>query len=151
MVLKPLTKNARSQAAKLLADYWSERGMHKYNQKWAEGYLTEGHKKEIKNDEFFIYEENDEIIGTVSLVTDVSNVAEIRDMVVKQSHRRKGYGKKMLQDLIEIAKQRNLRKVYSLIFPQYEKLYTNFGFVKEGTLKSHFAQGEDLSIMSKFL
>ena len=151
MTLTPISAQERTEIAQLLTTYWKDRGMQQYDQKWAEAYLTEGHKKEIKSDEFFVYKEQDKIIGTVSLVTDVSDVAEIRDMVVKPDQQKKGYGKKMLADLIQLAKQRKLRKLYALVPLHLEGPLQRAGFTKEGVLKSHFAPGENLAIMSMFL
>lgn len=151
MGLKELTEQERREAAKLLADYWKDRGMPQYDKTWAKEYLIEGHKKEVKKDEFFVYTEGGETIGTISLITDVSDVAEIRDMVVKPKYRNKDYGKKMLEELMGIARERKIRKLYAFIFPQSEKMYRSVGFEKEGVLKNHFVVGEDLTIMSKFL
>ena len=151
MSLKKLTPKKRPQAAELLWNYWKERGMPQYDKKWAEDYLVGGHKKEIKKDEFYVYEDRAGFIGLVSLIVDVSGVAEIRDMVIDPMYRKKGYGTRMLNDLIEFAKKENIRKVFALVIPQYENLYRKMGFEKEGILKNHFAAGEDLIIMSKFL
>ncbi len=149
MTLEKITKQERTDAAKILTDYFAERGMHEYNQKWAERYVIEGHKKEVKSDEFFVRKEGNTVIGTVSLIVDVSGVAEIRDLVVRKEYRGKGYGKKMLADLINLAKKRKIRKLFALA--KTENLFKSAGFEKEGALKSHFADGEDLSVMSKFL
>lgn len=151
MGLEGMNEEDASDAANMLADYWKERGMPQYDQEWAEEYLKEGHGKEIVKDEFFVYKENGELIGILSLITDISGVAEIRDMVVRKEDRRKGYGTKMLQELIGIAKERKIRKLFSLVFPITEHMNASLGFVKEGILKSHFKEGEDLVIMSKFL
>jgi len=151
-MLKPLrAKKERQEAAGLLADYWKRRGMPQYDLHWAERYLVEGHKKEVARDEFLVYSEDGKMLGIVSLITDVSGVAEIRDFVVEPSERRKGYGRRILDDIVAIAKERGMRKLFSLSLPQAESLYASAGFIKEGILKSHFAPGEDLAIMSKFL
>jgi len=125
--------------------------MLKYDAAWAGKYLTEGHRKEIKRDEFFVYKERGKIIGVVSLITDVSGVAEIRDMIIKPEYRREGHGRKMLSELVELAKKRKIRKLYAFIFSRHGRLYESAGFEREGILKSHFAAGENLAIMSKFL
>lgn len=149
MTLQKLTDKDANEVAVLLAAYWKERGMGEYDTKWAMQYLKEGHGKEVKSDEFFACKENDKVIGTVSLIADISGVAEIRDMVVKKEYRGKGYGKKMLDDIIHFAKERKIRKLFALT--KIENLFKSSGFEKEGILKSHFAKGEDLVIMSKFL
>ena len=151
MVLEKLTSGKRSEVALLLFEYWKERGMPEYDQKWAENYLIDGHKTEIESDEFFTFIEGNTVIGVISLIKDVSNVAEIRDMVIKTEYRGKGYGKKMLSELISLAKEKKIRKLFSLSFPKLQKMYESLGFEKEGALKNHYADGEDLVIMSIFL
>ncbi len=87
----------------------------------------------------------------ISLITDVSNVAEIRDMGIRPDFTNKGFGKKILDETIKMSHKRKIRKLYALIFPRNRKMYESFGFIKEGILKSHFAKDEDLVIMSLFL
>lgn len=151
MGLKELTEQEKVESAKLLAAYWKDRSMPEYDETWAREYLEEGHKKETKLDEFFVYKEGEKTIGTISLITDVSDIAEIRDMVLKPEYRNKGYGRKMLDEIVGLAGARKIRKLYAFIFPQFEEMYQSAGFEKEGILKSHFAAGEDLTIMSRFL
>ncbi len=151
MALERLKPEDESEAAELLAEYWRERGAPQYDKKWAEDYLKQGHKKEINNDEFFIYMKGGERIGTVSLITDVSGTAEIRDLVVWPRHRGKGNGREILESIIEISRKRGIRKLHALTFQEYKKFYTSTGFEEEGLLRSHFVDGEDLSIMSRFL
>jgi len=150
MSLVKLT-NEHAKVVDILVDYWKSRGMSKFDEKWASEFLTEGHKKEIKQDEFFVYKIDEEVVGTVSLVTDISNVAEIRDMVVKTEHRKKGYGRKMLTELLNYAKELKIRKVFAFVVPNLAEKLKAGGFEQEGLLKSHFAKDEDLVIMSKFL
>ena len=148
-MLQPLADNERTRVVDILVNYWKERGMPQYGKAWAADYLLNGHKNETKSDEFFVYTIDDEVIGTIALITDVSGVAEIRDLVIKPEYRGKGYGKKMLKDLMNLAKQRKIRKLFALT--KVEGIFKSEGFEKEGMLKNHFAQGEDLIIMSKFL
>jgi len=150
-MLTELIKKDLQQTSKLLVEYWKERGMSKYNQKYAEKYILEGHKKEIKLDRFFVYKEKQSVVGMISLIVQEGNVAEMRDLVVDPQYRNKGYGKKIIEETIEIAKRLKIRKLYVLTFSQLTKFYKSLGFKKEGVLKDHFAEGENLTIMSKFL
>lgn len=68
MPLQELVEKDVEKTAKLLADYWKERGMPNYNQKWAKDYLAEGHRKEIIFDKFFVFKENKKVIAAVSLI-----------------------------------------------------------------------------------
>lgn len=150
-MLEKLSTEDRQDAANMLADYWKKRGMKQYDEEWAEGYLCEGHSKEMESDEFFAYIQRGEIVGLVSLIVDVSGVAEIRDMLIRPAYRHKGYGKKMLTELVKIAKKRKIRKLYALALDDSLKIYKGAKFKKEGLLKSHFAPGEDLTMMSRQL
>ncbi|MBD3209815.1 GNAT family N-acetyltransferase [Candidatus Micrarchaeota archaeon] len=110
-------------------------------------YLENGYKAEIKGDGLFAMKSDGEFAGTISPATDVSNVAEIRDMVVTAEHRSQGIGSDMLRELVLMARQRNIRKLFALAFPEFEGLYAGQGFEKEGTLKSNYAEGEGLPVM----
>jgi N-acetylglutamate synthase-like GNAT family acetyltransferase len=151
MVLQKIKPSERREAASVLAGYWKGRGMPEYGRGWALSYLREGHRKEVANDEFFAFHKGGNLIGVVSLVTDVSGVAEIRDMVLKKEFRGEGYGKIMVEELMDIAKKRKIRKLFVLALKSSEGVFLSAGFEKEGMLKSHFKKGENLQILSKFL
>ena len=150
MPLVKLNKRFKNKIAELLVKYFEERGMPNYNKKWTIDYLNKGHKKEIKKDEFFVYKENNKIIGVISLINDVSKLAEIRDEVVFPNYN-KNYLKKMLLEIINLSKKYKLRKIYALVLKNKMEYYKVLGFKKEGLLKNHFIKGEDLTIMSKFI
>lgn len=151
MGLEPIATEDHKKIAALLADYWKERGMPEYDRQWAEAYLKEGHKTEIKTDEFFLAKEGNEIVGIISLITDVSGVAEVRDEVAFSQRRQGGHLQQMIAIVVDLAKKRKLRKVFSLALPALVPAYRRNGFAKEGVLKGHFREGEDLIIMSRFL
>ena len=150
MNLAKLTNENYEIATNILRDYWKNRGMPEYDKTWALDYLQQGHKNETKNDEFFVYQEQ-EIIGMVSLITDVSLVAQIRDLVVKPEFRGKGYGKKNFAGTNHSSNGAQAKKNLCTYNDDYENFYISCGFEKEGLLKSHFMDGEDMIIMSKFL
>ena len=151
MSLEKISEKEAEFASDLLSAYWSERGMPQYGKAWARQYLKEGHTKETKSDEFFVLKEGGRPLGMVSLITDVSNVSEIRDLVVSTEFRGNGYGGKVLDELLVLAESRGIRKLFAMVFPEKQGMYASRGFVKEGLLKSHFSHGEDLVIMSRFL
>lgn len=148
MTLNKITPKERKAAARLLVDYWHSRGMTRYSIRWAENYLKEGHKNEIAEDEFFAYREGREIVGVISLMTWPSrDLVEVRDEVGLK----KGVLKKMIVELLGLARKRKIRKIYSLSLKQNVRAYMSLGFRKEGILKSHFERGEDITIMGRFL
>jgi N-acetylglutamate synthase-like GNAT family acetyltransferase len=150
MKLVKIGKKDVSATARLLREYWETRGM-KYSQKWAEGYVSKGHKAEIKEDLFFALKDGEKVLGTIAVIIYEGDVAELRDFVVDREHRGKGLGHKIISESLTILKEKKVRKAYALIFRQYADFYKEFGFEKEGVMKSHFAEGEDLVIVSKFL
>ena len=137
--------------ASLLAKYWNSRGMPQYDKQWALSYLKEGHAKERVGDEFFQYTEDKNLIGIVSLIVDVSGVAEIRDEVVFSDYKEDPYRERMIGNIIEYARRLKLRKLFSLATDEWVETYRSLGFEKEGALRDHFVEGENLTIMSKFL
>ena len=150
MEIKKIEGDDLQPVAALLRNYWKERGMP-CAQEWTMEYLANGHKAEIKKDQFFVLREGDKTLGAIALVVNVSDVAEIRDMVVKKEARGKGLGKKLLEYVIEYAKHNEIRKIYALVFQQYRPFYEKYGFQLEGFLKDHFKEGEHLLVMSKML
>jgi len=142
--------NEIPEVAKLLKSYWESRGMS-YSQKWAERYVREGHGTDIKRDQFFTFREKGRLIGCASLAIYEGDVAEIRDLVVVKEKRGIGYGSMIMKELVSWAKKNGVRKLYTLCLPASVKLCKNLGFAKEGVLKSHFAPGENLTVMSLIL
>jgi len=64
-------------------------------------------------DSFFILEENGQIVGTVGIKEDSKDVALLRRLFVDPAHRRKGYGKLLMDEAIKFCKE----KAYSsLVF-----------------------------------
>jgi N-acetylglutamate synthase-like GNAT family acetyltransferase len=149
-MIKELDKEDVSKVAGILVDYWKTRSME-YSIEWTENYIKEGHKKEIIKDKFFTLKENNEVIGVIAVIIYEGNIAELRDFVVSEKYRGQGYGKKIIQEIIEWCKKQDIRKIYALACPEREHIYAKYGFEKEGLLKNHFTKGEDLTFMSRFL
>jgi len=150
MIIRILKKKDRNKIASILINYWNNRGMH-YPLKWTRKYLISGHKIEIISDKFFVIEEEKQIIGCISLIIYEGNVGEIRDFIIKKGFRKRGFGLRILEEFLSMAKKKGVRKIYALIFPINITLYSKLGFIKEGYLKDHFIKNEDLIIISKLL
>ena len=150
MNITKISQRTTTQAAKILSDYWKERGMQ-YTPKWALAYIKKGHKSEIKKDQFFVAKEGPDVVGTASIIIYEGDVAELRDLVVKKSCRKQGCGSALMDAASKFCKEQKVRKMYGLTFPQQQQFMKKRGYKKEGVLKNHFKKGEDLVIMSKFL
>lgn len=87
-----------------------------------------------------VVEENDELIGFGSLiihkVPTKGEVARIEDIIISEKHQRKGLGRKMVLELIEVAKEKNINKIFLTSNPMRtaaQKLYESVGFIKGNT------------------
>src|SRR3989344_2493687 len=150
MKIEQISKNEVIELSYLLVKYWKERGME-YDLKCTEQYLIEGHKNELKDDITFSVKNDGILIGIISVVVFEGDLAELRDFVIKEGMRGQGYGTKTLKLILDWCKDNQIRKVMSLIFPKHEQFLAKLGFAREGYLKDHFINGEDLLIMSKKL
>ena len=138
------------ELAGFLTKYWETRNMD-YSQDWAESYIKKGHREEIIDDKFFVAKENNDIIGSISIVFWEGGVAELRDFYVKEKHRNEGVGDQLFDNAFEYCRERNVRKIHAKIFPYMLNFFKRKGFRAEGILQDHFEKGEDLIIVGKFL
>ena len=87
----------------------------------------------------FIAEENNEILGTMTLVLNKIPTGDkvwIEDVVVDKSTRGKGVGKALIETAIEYATKNNIKKINLTSSPDKviaNKLYQKLGFVKRET------------------
>ncbi len=143
-------ENEIQELAHMLSSYWSERDME-YPEEWAEDYIKRGHAKEIMGDKFFVEIGDDGVTGSISLVFWEGGVVEIRDFYVVEGERDSGIGRKLLDRATEYCRERGVRKLHAKAVQDSVEFFENQGFEREGTLKDHFKDGEDLEIMAKFL
>lgn len=87
----------------------------------------------------FIAEENNEILGTMTLVLNKIPTGDkvwIEDVVIDKSTRGKGVGKALIKSAIEYATKNNIKKINLTSSPDRvaaNKLYQKLGFVKRET------------------
>lgn len=152
MEIKKLEKKDMPTLAKMLREYWQSRSSSmSYSQEWTKKYLRKGHSIEIKKEVFLVAKEKKEVVGNISVIVWEGRVAELRDFLVKPEKRGKGISRKLFAEAILFCKKNNVRKVFLLTFPNLEEMLERKGFTREGMLHDHFACGEDLIIMSRFL
>jgi ribosomal protein S18 acetylase RimI-like enzyme len=88
-----------------------------------------------QNDGVFLIMENDhkELIATGALKKIDDRVYKIRKMYVSKPHRKKGYGKEILSNLLEIAQRKGAKTVVletSASMTAAISLYKKFGFIE---------------------
>jgi amino-acid N-acetyltransferase len=76
--------------------------------------------------DFTVIEKNKKIIGCGALKIIWKDLAEIRSVAVKRKFHKKGYGKKLIENLLKEAKELDIKKVFVLTYvPQF---FEKFGF-----------------------
>jgi len=94
---------------------------------------------------FFVAEENGKIVGYV-MADEKRNL--IVSIAVHPAYRRKGYGKKLMEHVLNFMKGKvilQVRKSNEIAIKFYEKL----GFRKIGEIKKYYIDGEDAILMAK--
>lgn len=140
----------KTALATLLADYWKSRGMS-FDSDWALDYLEKGHAKEIEEERFFVALEGDEVVGSHSVILWVGKRAELRDFFVKPEFRGKKIGEQLYQKAEAFCKEKGVQKIFCFILPDVLDFFLERGFQKEGILKGHAKNGEDLIAVGKAL
>lgn len=94
----------------------------------------------------FVALDGDRIVGRLSLARDPhpasAHVADL-GMMVAASHRRRGIGRKLLDEAVAWARGANVEKLELHVFPWNEpalRLYEDFGFEREGLRRRHYVR-----------
>ncbi len=74
--------------------------------------------------DFWVYEENREILGTCALTIFWNDLAEVRSLAVDPGHLRRGIGTALVEKAIEEAKEFGINRVFTLTYQVefFEKL-----------------------------
>ena len=95
---------------------------------------------------------DDEIIGFAG-ITIILDESEINNIVIKKQCRKKGYSKILLQELINISKENNCKKINLEVNSENVpaiNLYKSFNFENVGLRKGYY-NGKDAILMSLFI
>ena len=76
--------------------------------------------------DYYVVENNGEIIGCGALHVTWSDLAEVRAVAMKDGFNGKGYGSKLVEKLIEEAKSLEIEKVFVLTYQ--DKFFERMGF-----------------------
>jgi amino-acid N-acetyltransferase len=66
--------------------------------------------------DFYVYEEDNQVVGAAALQIFWSDLAEVRSVAVAEGYGRKGIGEKVVQACIEEAKALGLKRVFCLTY-----------------------------------
>lgn len=124
--------------------------LKKFDEFWNTDILTDEFNNE--NSEYFVMVDENNILGFAGLWFNIDE-AHVMNIAVKSEFRRNSYGTRLLEFLINIAKNKN-RKCITLEvrednFPAIN-LYKKMNFTKEGIRKRYYDNCFDAIIMTKF-
>ena len=111
-------------------------------------------KQELENEKttYVVAKENNEIIGFAGMMVFMDE-ATLNNIVVKKSCRGRGIGGELLEALIEVCADLNLKsftlEVNVSNIPAI-KLYEKFGFQNLGIRKKYYNNSQDAYIMTKY-
>lgn len=95
---------------------------------------------------------NNEIIGFAG-ISFILDEAEINNIVIKKNFRKNGYSKLLLQNLIDLSKKQNIKKINLEVHIENTiaiNLYRSFNF-KDVGLRKRYYKGKDAILMSLFI
>lgn len=97
----------------------------------------------LDKDIIYLYEENGTAVGMFKLIRlqhRCSHIAYLGGLAVHPDFSGKGYGKKIMQEIIELGRQLGLLRIElsaAVVNDKAIRLYEKNGFVKEGVLKNY--------------
>ena len=98
-----------------------------------------------------VYEENDEIVAFIEYLK-LYETLEIFNIATKESHRRHGFAKRLLDYLIETSPE--VTHILLEVGSQNEigqKFYAAQGFKRLRTIKNYYQSGDDAYVMERKL
>ena len=109
-------------------------------------------ESELKNNNslYFVARNEKEILGFVGIINNIDFV-EISNIVVRKDFRNKGIGKKLLEKIIEIAKEMKKEKIFLELNEKNKEaihLYERKDFKRDGIRKNYYNGKETAILMS---
>ncbi|WP_332452689.1 GNAT family N-acetyltransferase [Chryseobacterium aquaticum] len=117
-------------------------------EKWSQDLMIS--KDYIKKSEVYKLSLNDKIIAYYSYLNINENTVKLDNLFVVPEEMRKGYGKTLMNDLINKTKKEKTAKIILEADPNAEKFYEGFGFLKisqiETSIKNRFLPVMELKL-----
>ena len=111
-------------------------------------------KNELLNDKttYIVAKENNQIVGFAGIMTCLDE-ATLNNIVVKKSCRGRGIGGELLEALLELCADMNMKSLtleVNVSNTPAIKLYEKFGFKNLGIRKKYYNNSQDAIIMTKY-
>lgn len=104
--------------------------------------------------DLFLVAVDEKPIGVIRICFLDNDLAEIRNFLVDENHRKKGIGKQLMENALNCLEKNDTRKVITKIRSDNKislKFFKKIDFKKEGYFKDHFKEGIDIVQLYKFL
>ena len=105
------------------------------------GWIGSQFKEILDNDKYlgiYILEENDNLIGAGTIlfekkfIHNISLYGHIEDIIIKKEYRKKGLGKLLINNLIQVCKDRKCHKILLDCSDELINFYEKCGFKNNG-------------------
>lgn len=111
-------------------------------------------KQELENENttYIVAKEKNEIIAFAGIMTCLDE-ATLNNIVVKKSYRNRGIGGELLESLIDLCTDMNMKTLTLEVDTENEPaihLYEKFGFKNLGIRKKYYDNSRDAYIMTKY-
>ena len=120
---------------KLITDVWAEYDCPLEIGDEEKHLLAPGDYFRARNGEFWVVENNNEIIGTVAVMFVNAETAELKSLYVRRDYRRKGLGADLTELVIKFARAKDAKEIIlwsDTRFTKAHRLYEKLGFEKVG-------------------
>jgi ribosomal protein S18 acetylase RimI-like enzyme len=96
---------------------------------WAQSRTIEQLKSALENSRCYCLIENDEMLGFARVITDFGVFAYLADVYIEKEHRGKGYGKMLMEEIINDPKLKLISR-WMLGTLDAHGLYQQYGFTE---------------------
>ena len=134
MEIRKATKKDIKIISKIFREGYSE---EPYNENWSEKIANERMKNDLKTEEIFVLEDNNQIIGFVTLTSYLWHTGLrgfIHEIVIGEEFRGKGYGKKLMEFAELRFKEIGAKEIQLITSPKSKayQIYKKLNYIDEG-------------------
>lgn len=138
MNFRAATQEDVPQIVKLIGEVWAEYGCILGTGVEEQYLLTPAEYFHARNGQFWVAEENEEIVATGAVQFYDDTTAELKSLYVHRDFRRHGLGQTLTEMAIDLARDRGAAEMTlwsDTRFTQAHRLYERLGFERKGTRK----------------
>lgn len=138
MNVRPATQADAPQIIKLIGEVWAEYDCILDTNVEEQYLLTPAEYFHAQNGEFWVVEENEEMIATCAVMMNSETTAELKSLYVNKNFRQHGLGQQLTEMTIAFARDKGASEMIlwsDTRFTAAHRLYERLGFEKNGQRK----------------